>query len=132
MGAIDDHPHGRIGMGAGRAVGRTGPAGGGVHVSGSIAVDDLGLAGDFAGLQAEVASKGDEGCKGEEEVDAVHSIAPIISRPTNIRLISDVPAPISISLASRNSRATGASFRNPAPPIACTAWCACFIASSLA
>ena len=50
-----------------------------------------------------------------------HPIAPINSRPTSIRRISEVPAPISISLASRNIRATGASFRNPAPPMACTA-----------
>jgi hypothetical protein len=27
-------------------------------------------------------------------------------------------------------RATGLSFRKPAPPIACTAWWACFIAFS--
>ena len=52
---------------------------------------------------------------------ALHPIAAIISRPTSIRRISEVPAPISISLASRKIRATGASDRKPAPPIACTA-----------
>ena len=51
----------------------------------------------------------------------LHDIAAINSRPTSIRRISDVPAPISISLASRKIRATGASLRKPAPPIACTA-----------
>ncbi len=50
-----------------------------------------------------------------------HPIAPINSRPTSIRRISDVPAPISISFASRNNRLTAESFMNPAPPIACTA-----------
>ncbi len=50
-----------------------------------------------------------------------HPIAPINSRPTSIRRISDVPAPISISFASRNKRLTAESFMNPAPPIACTA-----------
>ena len=47
-----------------------------------------------------------------------YPIAPNISRPTSIRLISLVPAPISISLASRKIRPTGLSDRYPAPPIA--------------
>lgn len=47
--------------------------------------------------------------------------AAINSRPISIRRISLVPAPISISLASRNNRLTGVSFMNPVPPIACTA-----------
>lgn len=54
--------------------------------------------------------------------EAHQLIAPINSRPINMRRISDVPAPISISLASRNMRLTGLSVRNPAPPMACTAW----------
>ena len=61
-----------------------------------------------------------------------HAIAPISSRPISIRRISLVPAPISISLASRKMRETGLSFMKPVPPIACTAWWATTIASSLA
>ncbi len=58
-----------------------------------------------------------------------HSAA-ISSRPISIRRISEVPAPISISLASRKRRDTGESLRKPAPPIACTAWWACVMATS--
>ena len=43
--------------------------------------------------------------------EGAHHIAPIISRPTSMRRISDVPAPISISLASRKMRPTGLSDR---------------------
>ena len=50
-----------------------------------------------------------------------HPIAPISSRPISMRRISLVPAPISISFASRKMRATGVSFMKPMPPIACTA-----------
>ena len=60
-----------------------------------------------------------------------YAVAFISSRPISIRRISEVPAPISISFASRMIRLTGLSFRNPAPPIACTACTACSIAFSL-
>ncbi len=55
---------------------------------------------------------------GQEVGRQFHPIAPMSSRPISIRRISLVPAPISISLASRKMRATAESFRNPAPPMA--------------
>src|SRR3546814_18951310 len=47
--------------------------------------------------------------------------APNNSRPISIRRISFVPAPMSSSLASRQSRSTGQSFVQPEPP---SAWIA--------
>ena len=58
-----------------------------------------------------------------------HSAA-ISSRPISMRRISLVPAPISISLASRKRRDTGESVRKPAPPMAWTAWWAWVMATS--
>ena len=59
-----------------------------------------------------------------------HPVTLINSRPISMRRISEVPAPISISLASRMIRLKGESFRKPAPPIACTPCTAISIAFS--
>ena len=64
---------------------------------------------------------GRKSLRGRRSRNRYHRIAAISSRPTSMRRISEVPAPISISLASRKIRATGLSLRYPAPPIACTA-----------
>ena len=49
------------------------------------------------------------------QLPPLHSVAFISSRPISIRRISDVPAPISISLASRMIRLTGAVVQEPRP-----------------
>lgn len=84
-----------------------------ILLNGAAAVNDMGIDGEVLCHSRR--------CKCHQDGKTDHPIAPIIWRPTSMRRISDVPAPISISLASRKMRATGASFRNPAPPIACTA-----------
>src|SRR5439155_21896133 len=53
-----------------------------------------------------------------------------ISRAMTMRWISDVPSPISVSLASRKIRSTGNSVMYPAPPWSWTARVAAFIATS--
>ena len=65
--------------------------------------------------------RGGGGCHHESQRQRLHQTKPINSRPISMRRISLVPAPISISLASRNRRLTVLSFRKPAPPSACTA-----------
>src|SRR4029453_15000333 len=55
---------------------------------------------------------------------------PRISRAMTMRWISDVPSPISVSLASRKMRSMGNSVMYPAPPWICTALVAAFIAAS--
>jgi len=54
------------------------------------------------------------------------------SRPISMRRISDVPAPISYSLASRSRRPVGLSLMYPMPPSACTACSATCVAFSAA